>query len=117
MSDDKPGYFESEIDGYPGSFTLPHPFLDRHMREWWDAAFKKRKGTDVVDYEYAEFEWEAYVALITKYGSWDVEGVPVGDLDGGGMPMVVKAWVVQEASTYIIPFVPQNRLRGLVGSL
>ena len=116
MSDEKPGYFESEIDEYPGSFTLPHPFLDRHMRCWWDAAFKQREG-DVMDYDYAEFEWKAYVALILEFGEWTVKGVSKGDLDGGGMPMVVKSWVTQEASNYIIPFVPPNRLRGLVGNL
>ena len=95
MSEDRPGYFESEIDEYPGSFTLPHPILDRHMRKWWDVAFSQREG-DVLDYDYAEFEWKAYVALILEFGSWDVDGVPKGDLDGGGMPMVVKSWVMAE---------------------
>jgi hypothetical protein len=111
------GIFESELPGYPGSFTLPHPFLDRHMREWWDAAFEQRKGIDVLDYDYAECEWKAYVALITKYGKWDVEDVPVGDLGGGGMPMVVKSWVTKEASEYVGFFLPPNRLRAFAGSI
>ena len=117
MSDEKPGYFESEIDGYPGSFALPHPFLDRHMRKWWDGAFELRKGIDVLDYDYAECEWKAVIGLIREFGSWDVDGVPVGDLDGGGMPMSVKSWVMREGENYILPFVPLNRLRKVVGNL
>ena len=132
MSEDKPtakekaraakklkGIFESEIDGYPGSFTMPHPFLDRHMRCWWDNAFilRKKQELEAIDYDYAECEWKAYVALITKYGKWNIENVPVGDLDSDGMPMVVKVWVTKEASDYVVPFVPPNRLRGMFGSL
>jgi hypothetical protein len=116
MSDERPGYFESEIEEYPGSFTLPHPFLDRHMRKWWDAAFEQRKG-DAMDYDYAEFEWQAYVALILEFGEWEIKGVPKGDLDGGGMVMEVKVWVTQEASEYLIPFLPRNRLRTFVGTM
>jgi hypothetical protein len=131
MSDDKPtakekaraakklkGIFESELPGYPGSFTMPHPFLDRHMRTWWDNAFilRKEQELEATDYDYAECEWKAYVALITKHGSWDIEAVKVGDLDSDGMPMVVKVWAIQEASTYVGFFIPPNRLRGMFGS-
>lgn len=115
MSEENPGYFESEIDEYPGSFTLPHPFLDRHMRCWWDAAFLQRKGIDALDYDYAECEWKAVVALITKYGEWKVKGVPVGDLEGDGMVMEVKRWVMMEVDNYVYPFVPPNRLRQVAG--
>ena len=132
MSDEKPtakekaraanklkGIFESELPGYPGSFTMPHPFLDRHMRCWWDNAFilRKEEELDATDYDYAECEWKAYVALITKYGKWNIEAVPVGDLASDGMPMIVKVWVIQEASTYVGFFVPPNRLRGMFGTL
>ena len=113
------GIFESELPGYPGSFTLPSPFLDRHMRCWWDNAFilRKEQELEATDYDYAECEWKAYVALITQHGKWDIEGVPIGELDSGGMPMAVKSWVTGEALGYVIPFVPPNRLRGVFGSL
>ena len=111
------GIFESEVPVYPGSFTLPQPFLDRHMRIWWDGAFEQRKELDTLDYDYAECEWRAYVALIREFGAWNIDGVPKGDLDGGGMPMAVKAWVTLEASNYVIPFVPPNRWRSNAGIL
>ena len=117
MSDDKPGYFESELDAYPGSFSLPHPFLDRHMRAWWDEAFIQRKGIDALDYDFAECEWKAVVALITQFCAkdWKVDGVPIGDLDGGGMVMDVKRWVMLEADNYLYPKLPPNRLRQVAG--
>ncbi len=62
-SEDRLEQFPALVD-YPGCFTLPDPFLDRHMREWWAAAFLQRKGIDVLDYDYAECEWKAVVALI-----------------------------------------------------
>lgn len=111
------GYFESEFDAYPGHFQLPHPFLDRHMRAWWDSVFEQRKGIDVLDYDYAEFEWSAYVLLIREHGVWEIENVPIGDIDSGGMPMVVKVWVIQEASNYLVPFWPRNRLPAMSGIL
>ena len=116
MSDEKPGYFESEIDEYPGYFSLPHPFLDRHMRAWWDAAFEQKKGMVELDYDYAECEWKAVAKLIREFGEWKIEGIPAGDLDGGGMVMDVKKWVMLEADNYIYPFLPPNRLRKVVGN-
>ena len=115
MPEENPGYFESELDSYPGSFTLPHPFLDRHMKAWWDAAFEQRKGIPELSYEYAECEWEAAVKLIRDYGEWKIKGVPVGDLGTDGMVMEVKRWVMLEVDNYVYPFVPPNRLRSVVG--
>lgn len=110
--EDNPGYFESNIPEYPGHFSLPNPFLDRHMRAWWDKAITPLKGMTDLDYERYDAEWEGVVELITQFGEWHVEGVPVGDLDSDGVPMVVKNWAMKEASDYIAPFLPLRiRLR------
>ena len=106
MADKKPGYFESEIDDYPGSFTLPHPFLERHMRAWWEKAITPLKGLNTLDYAFYDGEWQAAVELINQFGKWNVDGVAVGDLDTDGVPMVVKSWVMQEVSDYVYPFLP-----------
>jgi hypothetical protein len=107
MSDEpKPGHFESELEDYPGYFELPHPFLDRHMKLWWLHAMEPLKGLGRLDFDFYDADWKAAVELITQYGTWSIKAVPVGDLKSDGVPSAVKAWVMQQASEYIYPFLP-----------
>lgn len=106
--------FTSELDDYPGTFSLPDPFLDRHMRVWWEKAIKPLKGLSQLDYEYYDGEWQAAVELIEKFGAWAVEDVPIGDLGSDAVPMSVKAWVMGVTSDHILPFLPPRiKLRAL----
>ena len=91
---------------YPGHFKLPHPFLDRHTRVWWEVAINPLKKLSEFDFEFYDGEWQAAVKLISDHGEWAVDGVPVGDLETDSIPAIVKAWVMQEASLYIYPFLP-----------
>ena len=107
--------FISELDDFPGSFSLPDPFLDRHMRVWWQTAIPAHRDHTRFDWEQHEGEWKADVQLITEFGKWNLDGVPVGDLTSDGVPSIVKAWVMREMSIFILPFVPAGMLRQLVG--
>lgn len=107
--------FTSELEQYPGSFSLPDPFLDRHMRVWWEKAITPLKKLSTVDFEYYDGEWQAAVDLITQFGAWDVEGMPIGDLTSDSVPMSVKNWVMQEAANHIYPFLPLGVKRRLLG--
>jgi hypothetical protein len=120
MSDDneqKPGHFTSELDDYPGTFNLPHPFLDRHMRVWWQIAIRDIQGMSEADFAVYDAEWKAAVELIRQFGAWDIDNVPVGDLDSDSVPMAVKQWVIEVADIYIYPFLPpriRRRVRGIM---
>ncbi len=100
------GHFESVLDDYPGYFELPYPFLDRHMKIWWEMAITPRDKWTPLDFEYHHIEYEAAVELITKFGKWAIDDVPKGDLDSDNMPSAVKAWVMLAGSLYIFPKLP-----------
>jgi hypothetical protein len=110
----KRGYFDSEcrlevfpgMVEYPGYFELPYPFLDRHTQVWWELAISPVKKLSEFDFAFYDGEWQAAIKLISDFGAWEIEGVPVGDLTTDGVPAIVKAWVMQEASLYISSFLP-----------
>jgi hypothetical protein len=119
----KKGYFDSgcrlelfpALVDYPGHFTLPNPFLDRHTKVWWEIAINPLKKLSEFDFAFYDGEWQAAIKLNLEYGEWDIEGVPVGDLTTDSVPAIVKAWVMQEASSYIYPFLPFNIRRKILG--
>ena len=106
--------FPALVD-YPGYFTLPSPFLDRHTKVWWEIAINPLKKLSEFDFAFYDGEWQAAIKLILEFGEWEVEGVPVGDLTTDSVPAIVKSWVMQEASTYIYPFLPFNIRRKILG--
>jgi hypothetical protein len=107
--------FDSELNDFPGSFSIPDPMLDRHMRVWWEEAVVKVKGVPENEYEFYDAEWKAAIALINGFGAWNVEGVPPGDLLTDGVPIAVKAWVKDEVDAYLLPFLPLRLKRRLLG--
>lgn len=108
--------FISELDAYPGSFELPEPFLERHLKVWWKKAIEPLSGRGKYDYEFYDPEWDGIVSLITGFGKWDVENVPVGDLQTDGVPMAVKVWVMEVSSAYIYPFLPPRAKLKILGT-
>ena len=111
----KLGHFECALCDYPGYFKLPNPFLDRHMKIWWEVAVNPLKKLSEFDWAFYDGEWQAAVELIRDFGEWEIEGVPAGDLTTDGVPAIVKAWVMQEANAYIYPFLPYNIRRKMLG--
>lgn len=103
--------FESKIEKFPGSFSLPEPLLEAHMRAWWEVAVEPLKNNTRLDWEFYQGEWRGCVRLITEFGKWDVDGVAIGDLSTELVPAAVKAWVQLEVSRYIFPFFPQGMLQ------
>ncbi len=117
-SPEQPGHFKSELDDYPGFIELPHPFLDRHMRVWWEHAIQGVKNLTGMDFDLYDGEWKAIVALLDGgHGKWAIEGVPQGDLLTDGMPSAVKSWAMQETSKYIVPFLPSRIRLKMLGIL
>jgi hypothetical protein len=107
---DKPGRFVSNIDGYPGHFSLPHPLQARHMRVWWKITVEDASDIERLDYDAYDAEWQAYVTLIRDFGEWAIENVPPGDLDGESVPASVQVWVMEKGNEYIYPFLmPRQR--------
>ena len=107
--------FTSELESFPGNFSLPDPFLDRHMKAWWSKAIVPLKTTSKFDWERYEGEWAACISLITEYGVWNVEGVSIGDLQSDAVPSAVKAWVMGAIAVYVAPFLPRGLLLQLAG--
>jgi hypothetical protein len=86
------------------------------MRVWWSKAIADTQGKTAAEFELYDAEWIAAVELITQFGAWNVDGVPVGDLLTDGVPMVVKTWVAEEVDEYVYPFLPARiklRMRGI----
>lgn len=81
------------------------------MKVWWQNAVTALKEVTRADYEFYDGEWNALVELVTQFGAWDIEGVPVGDLTTDGVPMAVKTWAMEKANEYITPFLtPRMKL-------
>jgi len=97
---------ESQLEDYPGTFSLPEPFLDMHMRAWWEASIEPLKGMSQLDYDFFEPEWNGALVLIREFGSWGIEGIPLGELESDAMPSAVKSWAMQEVSNYVTNFLP-----------
>ena len=112
-----PGVFVSTLADYPGSFTLPAPFLDQHMRVWWDVAIAPAKKMDAADFDFYHVEWQGVVKLIMDFGFWNIDSVPRGDLDNGNVPAAVKKWVLQVSGEYIYPFLPPRMLARVFGNM
>ena len=114
-----PGHYDSKgrdgLEDYPGYFELPHPFLDRHIKLWWKEAIEPLNGLSRLDYAFYDGEWDAAVKLIRDHGKWEVDAVPIGDLESDGVPSIVKSWVMKEAADYIYPFLPPRMLLAVSG--
>ncbi len=111
------GHFESILEDYPGYFELPFPFLDRHMKVWWEMAITPLGSLTDLDFERYDGEWKAAVELIKKFGKWAIDSVPEGDLDTDNVPSDVKAWVMLAGSLYIFPKLPRSIQRKLFGTM
>ncbi len=109
---------ESQLEDYPGEFGLPEPFLDRHMRAWWEVAIEPLTGMSGMEFDFYDAEWKGAVQLIREYGKWDVKikGVSLGDLNTDSVPSEVKTWVMEETSAYVYPFLPFKAKVRLAGT-
>ena len=107
------GKFTSSLEGYPGYFRLPDPFLGRHYRAWLKAT--REKLEDEVSDLPAFVEWRGVVALLEE---WAVDNVPRGDVDpsGDNVPEKVKAWVRLCVSVYIAEQFNPKELRAPSGT-
>jgi len=105
-----PKQFDSSLESFPGSFELPNPVLDRHVKAWWSKAIKPLQGLGRFDFEFYDAEWLAAIELITLYGKWNIDGVAIGDLSTDSVPAAVKSWVTGEVASYIYPFLPRKAL-------
>ena len=49
--------------------------------------------------------------LLTEFGEWAVEGVPVGEAKADRVPLEVMSWVVDCADEYIWPQLSEKKAR------
>lgn len=77
------------LTDYQGAITLVEPTTGRMFYRWWDAS--RKRG---VESEFSRL-WRGVWAMVDGgYLSWDVSGVPVGELDerGDNVPLPVLVW-------------------------
>ncbi len=117
LEESRRGHFESVLEDYPGYFELPFPFLDRHMKVWWEMAITPLGKLTDLDFERYDGEWKAAVKLIKEFGKWAIDGVPEGDLDTDNIPSEVKQWVMLAGSLYIFPKLPISIQRKLFATM
>ena len=113
MTEDKPGFFTSEIDAHPGTIQFPYPLMLEHFREWWKLAVEGAKGTSVLDYAFYQGEWDAAKKLLIEYGEWRIDGLSMNDVLGDRVPQEVVNWVVGCADLYVTDFLPPKARRRL----
>lgn len=83
------GKFISPLPEYPGSFTLPYPFVGQDYKAWLRAT--REKVEDEIEGLTVFVEWRGFMSLL---GNWDIDGVERSDLtpDGDNMPEDLKFW-------------------------
>ncbi|MFQ5433846.1 MAG: hypothetical protein ACE5FD_03130 [Anaerolineae bacterium] len=112
---EQPGRF-SRNGNYPGFIQFPHPLMLNHLKTWWETAVTELKGKSPLDFDGVELELKAAVELVSKYGTWGIEGVTIGDAQDGNIPAEVATWLINTASVYMLPFFPFGIRRKLFTS-
>ena len=113
----KPGYYESDIDGYPGFIQFPAPFMLSHARLWWKEAIEKIDGQTAKAWDYQIAEWNAARDLLVHHGEWAIKGVDITAAKGDQVPGAVAVFVLNSARDYIPPFLPVRSQQGIHGRI
>ena len=112
MSDnDKPGRYESPIEAYPGHVQLPAPCMLPHFKAYWDVAVKPLADLRPIDWDYWQGPLDGVILLIVDYGEWAIEGVPLGDVKAGNLPLEVAEWLLTIGRDYITPQLDPKKAR------
>jgi hypothetical protein len=72
-----------ELCDFSGSFSFPAHPTGRIFDAWWAAmkdSGERTKEDDLVMYQ----AWRGAYALISQWGEWGIDEIPVGDLSAGG---------------------------------
>jgi len=109
--DKRPGYYESDVEGYPGHIQFPYPLILPQFKAWWKVAIEPLKTLSKLDFEHFDAEWQGAKVLLTEFGEWAVEGVPVGEAKEDRVPLEVMSWVVDCADDYIGPQLSEKKAR------
>lgn len=104
-----PGYYRSELERYPGHIQFPYPFTLAHFRVWWEMSIKPLKNRAKAETNLFVDDWPGARELLVKFGDWKVEGVTLGQLEAGDVPLEVVSWVCDCADEYIAPLLSQKK--------
>lgn len=98
-----PGRYESPYKRWPGYIQFPDPLELPHFEEYWNTAVKPLKNMTVLDWDRFNFEWIGGRHLLLEYGEWHIEGIPIGEVRNGRIPLELVSWVSDCASGYVFP--------------
>jgi hypothetical protein len=108
---DEPGRFDSPIEAYPGYVQLPAPMMLHHFKAYWEIAVMPLGDKRPIDWDYWQFPLDGVIMLITQFGEWAIEGVKVGDLEAGSIPLEVSEWLLTVGRDYITPQLDPKKQR------
>lgn len=112
MSDnERPGRYESPIVKYPGYVQLPDPLMLAHFRAYWETAVKPLGDLRPIDWDYWQKPLDGVILLIVDYGDWGIDGVALGDVKAGNIPLEVAEWLLSIGRDYITPQLDPKKQR------
>ncbi len=85
--------FVSPYEEWPGSITLPHPFLGSHYKQWTAAVSASRKKSPSADLLHI---WAGVCAI----GEVDIAGVEP-DETGDTVPYEIFSWAAGNAAQWM----------------
>jgi hypothetical protein len=111
MADEEPGRYESPLDEYPGHVQLPAPLMLAQFRQYWDIAIKPLGDLRPIDFDYWQRPLDGVLMLIVDYGEWAIDGVALGDVKAGNIPLPVAEWLLTIGREYIMPQLDPKKQR------
>ena len=111
--DEKPGYYPSELEAYPGHICFPYPLTLPQFKVWWKASVESVKELTRLDFNSFNAEWEGAKRLLIEFGEWEIKGVPIGEVKADNVPLEVVSWVCDCAEDYIWPQLSSKKQRTL----
>ena len=107
--ENRPGYYASPLERYPGHIQFPDPLGLVEFTAWWKVAIHPLKNMDGFDLELFSFEWVGAKALLLEYGERGIKDVPKGKVKEDRVPLPVMSWVSDCADDYIFPQLPKKK--------
>lgn len=100
--EERPGYYVSPFEKYPGFIQFPYPLMLAQMLHWWKKGIEGIKNLSALDAAFHQSKWEAARDLLVDYDGWHVEGIPVGDVKNDLVPMEVVTFAVMSGDAYLL---------------
>ena len=107
----RPGYYVSPLEQYPGYLQFPVPLEYPHYKDWWIKTIQPLKEINKFDFARIDLEWEGAKLLLLEWGTWGLSNISPGKVKANQVPIEVVNFVREAADDYLYDLISPKDLR------